>query len=348
MSHIQRCVITNVDSYFGFNLAYCFLEGRRQERQTESSEIRLLCHDRRHVEPLERLGGKIIQLDYRREDQVREALRDVQYVLFVPENSDERMKEGENIIRIAKEQKVEYMAMFSILGVDQAQQHRELRHMGEYHRLEQRVREEFGSEKHCVVRGPIVSQFFYYMVPMADSENVIRFPVNKDQRWGVVNVSEAVEAIYRLSRENRADRFIGPIQKNKQLFQFTPRRNLNGSEMARAMGKSLQGKREIRYDEWKAEDMSRYLQRVREDRRFRERPHEEKNKIGERRDRPHHFPLGDHLNNQLIELMLEFWQLANRGQLDIVKDDLKQALERDPQDLNEYFENNRDNFRRLQ
>ncbi|KAG0168616.1 hypothetical protein DFQ28_005101 [Apophysomyces sp. BC1034] len=349
MSQNQRCAISNVDSFLGYNLAYRFLEGRHNEDRGENAKVRLLCRDRRHLEPLEQLGGEIIQVNYQDQNKVREALQDVQYLLFVPENSNERIKEGENIIRAAKEQKIEYVAMFSMLGVESAQQHRELRHLGEYYQLEQRLRENFGEEKCCIIRRPMLAQFFYFMVPMVDDKNVLSLPVQKDKKWGVVDVSDVSEAVYRLSRENRGGRFLGPIQKNnKKVFEFTPKRNMNGPEIARAMNKAVED-REIHFEESKAPEIRKYLQDIRQDRRFRERPNEERSKSERavRPDRPHHFPLGDHLNDQTIDVMIEFWELANRGQLDIIKDDLKQALHRDPQDLNNYFENNRDNFRRF-
>lgn len=112
-------VITNVDSLLGYGLAYRFLEDWNREEAgysegRETTEFRLLCHDRQGLDDLEKLGGKIFESkSYEDESYIQRVMENVYYVMFVPENSKNRIAEGQAIIHGAKNQKVDYMAMFS-------------------------------------------------------------------------------------------------------------------------------------------------------------------------------------------------------------------------------------------
>lgn len=112
-------VITNVDSLLGYSLAYRFLEDWNREKpgyseKREATEFRLLCHERQGMEELEVLGGKIFELrDYADKDAMNHIMKNTSYVIFVPENSDRRIEEGESVIHCAKKQNVEYLTMLS-------------------------------------------------------------------------------------------------------------------------------------------------------------------------------------------------------------------------------------------
>lgn len=112
-------VITNVDSLLGYGLAYRFLEDWNREEagyteKRDTTEFRLLCHDRQGLEDLEKLGGRVFELkNFSDEKSIEHVMENVCYVMFVPENSDDRIKEGEAIIKGARNQKVDYIAMFS-------------------------------------------------------------------------------------------------------------------------------------------------------------------------------------------------------------------------------------------
>lgn len=119
MSHQQKTiVITNVDSFVGYALAHRFLRGQQQEndqqRGGQKCKFRLLCREKRHVEQLEQMGGEIWQLDYSEERKVKEALQNACLVMLVPEHTSNARKEAENVLRAARENQVEYVAMFSM------------------------------------------------------------------------------------------------------------------------------------------------------------------------------------------------------------------------------------------
>lgn len=120
---MKNCIlITNVDSLLGYALSYRFLEEWNRERQHETTyaalrdktEFRLLCRERQGLEDLELLGAKIIEVaDYTNKDKMKEFMDSVGYVMFLPENSSQTVKEGETVIECAKEQGVDYVTMLS-------------------------------------------------------------------------------------------------------------------------------------------------------------------------------------------------------------------------------------------
>lgn len=202
-------------------------------------------------------------------------------------------------------------------------------------------------ENHCVVRSAMFNQMFYYLAPMVEDRNQLCLPVNKDRRWGSVNIRDVADAVWRLSRQKESSR-IGPFGK-KRLYEFTPQRNRNGPEIAQSMSEGLGMERKVEYRQIPKEEIMKYLEGIREDERFRRRPESSNrdNQDSSHHDRPHNFPLGRFLNEHMIYLMCEYWLLADRGEMDKVSRDMQEALGREPQDLRQYFESNRDQFRRL-
>jgi NAD(P)-dependent dehydrogenase (short-subunit alcohol dehydrogenase family) len=117
MSSQEICVITNVDSQVGFALAYRLLEEKRNNNRggnNNQGTIRLLCRNKEGLDPLTQLGGEVYQVDYNAEDQVREALKSIHAVILVPEHDYQRVKYGETIIRVAKEEDVNHLCMISM------------------------------------------------------------------------------------------------------------------------------------------------------------------------------------------------------------------------------------------
>jgi hypothetical protein len=113
-------LITNVDSLLGYALAYRFLEewNRDEEGYVElrdKTEFRLSCRQNVGLEDLAKLGGVIIPVDdYKDKDFINNVLmKGVGYVMYIPENSENRVQEGEMVIQCASEQDVHYLAMFS-------------------------------------------------------------------------------------------------------------------------------------------------------------------------------------------------------------------------------------------
>jgi uncharacterized protein YbjT (DUF2867 family) len=114
----HTCVITNVDSFLGYALCYRILQAIQNKEDTKFTghRIRALCRNRSGfgLSKLEEMGAEIREVNYDDENQLREALKDVRYMTFVPEHSDNRVKEAQNLLRAACHQNVEHVGMLSM------------------------------------------------------------------------------------------------------------------------------------------------------------------------------------------------------------------------------------------
>jgi hypothetical protein len=114
MSSEQLCVITNADSLTGYALAYRLLEENRNNGNNSQMKFRLLCRKKQEMEELTRLGADVREVDYNREEQVRECIRNAKAVILIPEHDEQRLQQGENVIKAAKNENVHHLCMISM------------------------------------------------------------------------------------------------------------------------------------------------------------------------------------------------------------------------------------------
>jgi uncharacterized protein YbjT (DUF2867 family) len=111
------CVITNGDSILGYALAYRFLEAmqNREDPEIQGHKLRLLVRQTHGLglKKLEEMGAEIQEINYKDEDKLRHALKNVRSVCLIPENSSDRLKEAENLIKAAKHEQVEHLGVMS-------------------------------------------------------------------------------------------------------------------------------------------------------------------------------------------------------------------------------------------
>ncbi|KAI9364307.1 hypothetical protein BD770DRAFT_314526 [Pilaira anomala] len=326
-----------------------------EESNIESGhKIRILCRDTHGLElkRLEEMGAELCKVNYKEEKELREALKNVRNVILIPENSSDRLKEAECLMKVAKHQEIEHLALMSIVGVDRIQKSEdvnsnEFRNLKEYHQIEKMVKECFGGNKHCIIRHQIFNQLYYFMAPQLENDNQFFLPVKKDSKWGSVNMIDVVEACYRLAKKAKeqqrsntpdADPFY-----HKNVYEFTMERSMTSEQMAREIGEGL-GREQVEFKQISEQDFKKYLEQMKQDKRFKERP-DMKGDPKQGRDGWWSIPIGKFLNEQNIETMLEFWRMACKGQQDIHSDDLHKVLERQPHNLKQYFKTNRDQFK---
>jgi uncharacterized protein YbjT (DUF2867 family) len=112
------CVITNVDSLTGFALAYHMLEKIRNCEDADSTRrIRVLTRStdsQLNLDVLKKMNAEVKEVNYSDESNVKEALRDARNVILIPEQSRERMREAENVIKVAKHVDVDHFVMVSM------------------------------------------------------------------------------------------------------------------------------------------------------------------------------------------------------------------------------------------
>ncbi|KAG2198423.1 hypothetical protein INT47_009000 [Mucor saturninus] len=349
----QAIVITNVDSLLGYALAYRFLEDWNRSNDKDKTEFRLACCKNEGLHDLERLGGQIYEMgDYGDEDAMHHLMKNVIYVLFVPTNTQNRMKEGEAVLKSAHKEKVDYLAMFSFLGLDglEGLEENKMKHLNQMLQLEKKVPEHFDKKSYCIIQSAIWSQFFYFFGPMIEDNNEIRLTVHKKAKWGTIDLGDLVDAVYNLSdpsgveqtgKESLGQLYVSNLKKkNCTLFQFTPRHNFSAEQLVHDASQGLE-REDMTYEKTDASRLKDYLRGIQNDNRFRERPHHHTV------DRPYTFPLGRYLKKGVIETLMEYLDFIDKGKADIETNQLADALGRDPQDVRHFFKDNRDQFRHL-
>ncbi|KAI8990081.1 hypothetical protein BDB01DRAFT_718280 [Pilobolus umbonatus] len=319
---------------------------RRNDLRTGHT-IRLLCRDKEGLDLhyLEKMGAEIHQVDYKDESQIKKVMENVRSVWLIPEHSQNRVKEAEILIKIAKKNQVQTFGLLSMVGVDQfyhkneaEAEYKDYRSFCQLAQIEMHLLQEFDSTCACIIRTAPFNQFFYYMAPEIMNDNKICLPVKKDVKWNTVDLNDVIDAIFQLvvrHGERNAT--------SKHIFCFTGVENLTTEKIVKEIGQGLdQGN--LEYHEVKPEKMEEWLKKKREDKQFKKRP-DNNNEFGGGRDGYWSIPLGKFLNGQKIELIMEYWCLVNRNKLDIVTHDLKDALQRQPNTLKEYFKVNRQQFK---
>jgi hypothetical protein len=230
---------------------------------------------------------------------------------------------------------------------DNNQQDFEFRNLEQMCRIEKMVKEHFSGEKHCIVRHPIFNQFFYFMAPQIEGENCFSLPVDKNKKWSCLDMNDVVEGVYRLAKkhcERLAGRQVDEIFK-KQVYEFTCSKAMTGEEFAREIGEGL-GRQDMKFREISENDMKKQLEHIKRDDRFKERP-DERGDFKKGRDGFWSFPINKFIHERKIETTMEYWRLANKGQLGMHSDELRHILDREPRSMKKYFEINRDHFKRF-
>lgn len=237
------------------------------------------------------------------------------------------------------------------------------KHLHDYRHLEKCVSQHFNHNSYCVMRSAMWHQFYYYYGPMIEDKNRIQLPVHEKAKFGSIDLTDLVDAVYNLSafpEQDSDDRHVANLaqlytahlrKKNKTLFEFTPRHNITPRDLVQSAADGLERKN-MTYEKVGPETLYDYLRRIHNDNRFRQRPIQRATDIVEhqlrlKEDRPYTFPLGRYLNDCVIEGILEYWEMADAGKEERSTDDLEKAIGRHPTTVDQFFKNNRDQFDRL-
>lgn len=230
------------------------------------------------------------------------------------------------------------------VGVDRLREKNELWNSHEYKNLKQyceieHLLKDTFKDKYCIIRAAKFYQLLYYLAPQMEGKNILPSPVKKDKKWVMVNINDVVEGIFRLYKKEKEQLF-----REQRTWNFVGFKPMKTEDMAKQIGEGL-GQRDLKLEHMSGNELKKELERVQQDDRFNKRPEETKF----RRDRDGYwsFPIAKYLNSNCMEMMMEYWELANSGELEIESNDLKKALDDEPMTLRKYFENNRNQFQRF-
>ncbi|KAI7870356.1 hypothetical protein BDF14DRAFT_1720884 [Spinellus fusiger] len=335
------CAITAVDSYRGYCLAYNFL--KRQEKGEEKHTIRLLCKDKTGLEDLKKMGGEIYEVNYSDTEDITEVLKGVHALIFLPEESEDPINDVERLIKIALNQEVKCITMVSCVGVDKLKDYdgeKKFPGLEALCKLEHKLQEHAKNIEWSIVRSCVPTQCLFYMSPMINNDRKLHLPVDKCEKWGSVDIQDVSDAIYELARKHREEKTIG----KKHIWNLTPVKNMNGQEFAQAITEGFDSGK-IRFEKSSEDELRDYLKSLRNNDNF-QNPPPAKNLTGHS-DSPYNFPLARYLTDDFIEHAIENFRLFNAGLGDTTSTDLKELINRDPQDVKEFAKNNQNELQNL-
>jgi uncharacterized protein YbjT (DUF2867 family) len=90
---------------------------RNREDADSTRRIRVLTRStdsQLNLDVLKKMNAEVKEVNYSDESNVKEALRDARNVILIPEQSRERMREAENVIKVAKHVDVDHFVMVSM------------------------------------------------------------------------------------------------------------------------------------------------------------------------------------------------------------------------------------------
>ncbi|KAI9281959.1 hypothetical protein BY458DRAFT_498542 [Sporodiniella umbellata] len=326
-----------------------FLQAKKsqEDKFITNHQIRVLYRkkDGYGLSVLEKMGAECVQADYENQDQLKKCVQNARTVAVIPEHSENRLKEAQNLLEACRDQKIEFLCLHSMIGADTGKNHNELKTLKELYEIEEMVKKYF-QENHGIIRHTMFSQAFYYMAPQIEGKGEVALPVKEDVKWGTVDLNDSINAVYILARMEHESREKNGGKRMEKLVQFTPTQMRTTKEMVQEIGRGL-GRENLYFKHASEEEIKKYLQEARKGEKFKERPKDSEDNKHLDRDGPWSFPLGMFLNDKAIECMMEFWKMANMGKADIQTDDLKKIMKREPKNLEEYFKKNRDQFKQF-
>lgn len=375
--------ITNCDSYGGQSLACYFLQ--ESERQGRGhTTIKVTARDRKHCENLREMGAKVYEVDFEKPETLRQAFRDCDYVVLIPEITESRLRDAERTIEALEQERVRNVLLQSFLGADTKET--DLHQLREYGRIEQMFMERLGDRKDicvCIFRYAFLQQLFLLWAPMIDQERRLRLNIGQNGRLSPVDLCDIVRATYDMfSGKHGKEKSSCPfgIQKQDQGFQLVPLdqrhhkqrytltgpETLEGEDIARRLDNALKERRDIRFEDEDRREMRRYFDRLRTDQLFARQCSEQERNCGrplsevlssafggseawkhhKGKDRYHGHPRREHLTETKIELILDMLEIAKHGRADFVSDDLEKLIDHEPENLEDFFRRYRDEFER--
>jgi hypothetical protein len=370
MTAAQTIVITNGESYYGYAIAHYFL--RECQKHGKSHKIRVLVRDARNVQKLKEMGADLQETNYEDKEQLKQFLHGAYSVILVPENSENRVPLGENVIMAANEGKVHCMLMWSCVG---AEAHRG--RLEDYYKLEKAVEQRYKG-KRCITRVNFLQQFFYFWIPMIEDQNTMRMPTDH-QKFAPVNLNDSIAAVYDIVTGSGkrslyeavketvkdvlggSDTEHGPMDEGHhgKCYVFTGPEALDGPKVAKELTVALQeeggGGEEIKFEPISRDEFKQYLEKIAKEGRLDQirgtvNPEMQKgyneDRSGRDRDRgEHHLPSSRHLTPVCIETLCDYFDLVREGKVALVTDDLPKIINQEPEKVQEFFRNNASSFR---
>lgn len=274
---------------------------------------------------------------------------------------------GRNVVEAAYLEGVKRMQMISDIALSymmKEQKEDESRPLGQFHALEQCVREKYAYGRWCIFRLSMIHQVLYYWARMVEQKGCIGMPMPPDTNFVAIGIQDICDAVATLilgshkqdqpedNDEEQLEVEI-PDAAVKRIFELTGVCVWMGETVAYQLGRALGAPEgEITYCELSPDELRQYFESITGQEQGGSNTLAWFGSLATRilgvPDRPGLIPDPHrHLKKFDVEFLLHWFEMAKRaGGFTRLTNDARDLIGREPRELNQFFEDNRQQFRR--
>ena len=270
-------------------------------------------------------------------------------------SSETRVPDTMNVLSAASTENVKRVQMISVLGCEYAED--ETSPLGQYHVLEEHLRQTFAYGRWCIFRLAFLNQGFYFWNDMIEHNGKIGMPMSSGTEFTSISIQDVCDAVATLvlasskalrkgddedddvedqEDEDEDDDGAEDPSVVKRIYELTGQCPYTGSIAAMKLNEALGGgEGEIEFAEISEEELREYLERKAA------KPNNQADPPGLVPD-PHRY-----INQAFIDAILDWFKIlkhANFGRT--VTHHVRDLTGKEPMDLGQFFIENRHEFRR--
>ncbi|KAG0341115.1 hypothetical protein BG000_010170 [Podila horticola] len=337
-----KLAVVNVDNWFGCCIALHLAE----KLEKECKDVELVCMGKR-IDQLERLkkmkNVKLVQINYDDEKNLQKAMDGVCCSILLPELREDRAKHGRNILSAMQKEKVRGCLMLSVEGSEAEG----LRELNSFHEIERIVQDTYWEHCYVILRKSIVNQLFMLWAPVVKDQGEFPLTLENNSQMAPIDASDVLSSIENIvTTYCRRHHGSKGVEDSEETAPFGGHRNkvytLTGPakitaedlvhELTEATGQN------VKFKKVSQDELRRYLESLKN----RGWPKEEDADAEDIDALHHHYAP----NDATIKLILEEFELINRGEASFVSGDLEKIIGRKGKTSRDFFRKEKDAFKK--
>ncbi|KAF9977780.1 hypothetical protein BGZ73_004847 [Actinomortierella ambigua] len=347
--------ITACDSWLGYCLADYLaekLKHRRKDIQLRCLAVNIECLD--HLKKHRNIH--VQEIDYDTEDSLRDAFRNVDGTILIPELDEKRVEQAKKVIDGMCQQLVKCSMLLSALGADAE----DLPELHTFHDIEEALKDKMPC--HLILRAAFKNQLFFLWQSAIQQKGELPMSVNNDSAMSPLNMHDifhAIEAIVAIFRKNREhhdhhhhhhhdsdDSHFTCFRKHTNVtYTLTGPNVVTAEQITQTLTEVIQD--DIQFKSVSRNEMKQYFKSVMKRTEWSNaaaamigiQASTEPSEVGHK---AHILCISD----ALIAILLDELELTKRGEASFVTDDLRTITGHYGQTVRNFFEKEKKHFRR--
>lgn len=308
--------ITSADYYFSHELARELLErqGNAYER------VVLTVRDPKRVEGIAKHPNLVIKVvDGQDQNKTVEALKNLDWVILVPEPEDSRVQLSQKIIEASQQAGVKNILLQSSAAAEASQAS-----LKEFKQIEQKLQQT--GLNWTIFRNQFVQNWFHLWSYAVQDRN--EFPITfQEKKLVPVLIQDIVRATHELASKKELGK-----QHKGQIYTFTGPEKLSGTELVRELNEALEvdEENEVKVRKVSRQELEKYLRDLRES-------SDRNGRLGRK--------LQGQPTEKQIQTILDWFDWVNTGQAETQTDHLRQLIGKNGERIQKFFQANQAEFR---